>query len=67
VNAPDIVDRAAITEVAERVDWSGEELCPLNVDQLRSELRRLVEDQKVEALAIASVRAAFLKIPCRSS
>jgi N-methylhydantoinase A len=55
VNAPDIVDRAAITEVAERVDWSGEELCPLNVDQLRSELRRLVEDQKVEALAICFV------------
>jgi N-methylhydantoinase A len=55
VNAPDIVDRAAITEVAERVNWSGEELCRLDVEQLRSELRRLVEVQAVEALAICFV------------
>jgi N-methylhydantoinase A len=52
VNVPDIVDRDAIVEVEERVDWAGAELAPLNENQLRSELRRLVEELEVEALAV---------------
>jgi N-methylhydantoinase A len=55
VNAPDIVDRAAIAEVIERIDWAGEVLAPLDVEQLRTELRRLVEDLEVEALAVCFV------------
>ncbi|WP_028271812.1 hydantoinase/oxoprolinase family protein [Arthrobacter sp. UNC362MFTsu5.1] len=52
VNVPDLVARSAIAEIEERIDWSGEELVPLNEEQTVAELRRLVEEEKVEALAI---------------
>ncbi|HEX4306828.1 MAG TPA: hydantoinase/oxoprolinase family protein [Solirubrobacterales bacterium] len=52
VNAPDIVDRAAIGEIDERTDWSGEVLAPLDLEGLRREVERLVSEQGVSALAI---------------
>lgn len=55
VNPPDIVDRNAITEVDERVDWAGAELAPLNVPQLQGEVRRLVDGLEVEALAVCFI------------
>jgi N-methylhydantoinase A len=55
VNVPDLADRAAIREVDERVDWAGTELAPLNVSQLRSEVRRLVEELNVETLAVCFI------------
>ena len=55
VNVPDIVERDAIGEVDERIDWAGRELAPLNVDQLRAEARRLVDDLKADALAVCFV------------
>jgi N-methylhydantoinase A len=51
-NAPDIVARSAIAEVDERVNWSGEELAPLNREQLLGEVDRLVDEEKVEAIAV---------------
>ncbi|HET9103536.1 MAG TPA: hydantoinase/oxoprolinase family protein [Solirubrobacteraceae bacterium] len=52
LNVPDIVDRRAISEVDERVDWSGSVLVPLDLDQVRAEAKRLVEEMKVDALAV---------------
>jgi N-methylhydantoinase A len=51
-NVPDLVDRASIAEVAERVNYAGEAIKSLDADQLRSQVTRLVEEQKVEAIAV---------------
>jgi N-methylhydantoinase A len=51
-NVPDLVARAAISEIDERVDWSGEVLAPIDLDQVRAEARRLVEEVGIDALAI---------------
>lgn len=52
LNVPDIVDRRAISEVDERIDWSGTVLVPLDLDQVKVEATRLVEEMKVDALAV---------------
>ena len=52
LNVPDIVDRRAISEIDERIDWSGTVLVPINLDQVRTQAKRLVEEQQVDALAV---------------
>lgn len=52
VNVPDLVSRDAIAEIEERIDYAGEEVVPLNEKQLEREVRRLVEEQHVDAVAI---------------
>ena len=52
VNVPDLVDRLAIAEVEERVDWAGTILVPLDIETLKAEARRLVEEQGAQALSI---------------
>ena len=52
LNVPDIVDRRAIAEIDERIDWSGTVLVPLDLDQVRAQAKRLVEEQQVDALAV---------------
>lgn len=52
LNAPDIVNRAAIAEIHERVDYAGQILVPLDLAQVESEVGRLVDEQEIEALAI---------------
>jgi N-methylhydantoinase A len=52
VNVPDILDRRAIAEIDERTDWSGKVLVPIDLEQVRNQTRRLVEELKVDALAI---------------
>lgn len=52
VNPPDIVERPAFAEIDERIDWAGSVLAPLNLEQLKSEARRLVEGEAVDSLAI---------------
>jgi N-methylhydantoinase A len=52
VNVPDIVDRRAISEVDERIDWSGTVLVPVNLEQVRTEAKRLVEEMGCDALAV---------------
>jgi N-methylhydantoinase A len=49
---PDLVPREALAEIHERTNWEGEIIVPLNLDQVRAEARRLVEEVKVDALAI---------------
>ena len=51
VNVPDLVNRLAIAEVEERIDWSGTVLVPLDLESLRAAASRLVA-QGAEALSI---------------
>jgi N-methylhydantoinase A len=46
-----IVPRSRISEVAERVDSTGEALVPLDEEATRAAIRKLVEEDKIEALA----------------
>lgn len=52
VNVPDLVARDAIAEVEERIDYAGEEVVPLHREQLEKEIRRLVDEVGVEAIAV---------------
>jgi N-methylhydantoinase A len=52
VSVPDIIDRRGIREIDERVDWSGTVLVPVDLDQVRTEARWLVEELNIDALAI---------------
>ncbi|MDO8187799.1 hydantoinase/oxoprolinase family protein [Conexibacter sp. JD483] len=52
VNVPDLVQRRAIAEIDERVNWAGEVLVPLDVEQVKAQARYLVEEVGVDALAV---------------
>lgn len=47
-----IVSRDRIVGVTERVDFRGRVVIPINIEEAREGIRYLIEDQKVEALAI---------------
>jgi len=49
---PDIVRQRHVAEIDERVDKSGEVLVELSEDDVRREVRRLVEEEGVEAIAV---------------
>jgi N-methylhydantoinase A len=51
--APTLVPRRRRLEVPERIDVHGEVLVPLDEAALRRAVRTLVEEQKVEAIAVA--------------
>lgn len=51
-NAPDIVRKTDIMEVEERIDWRGNALVSLNQEALRGLVRRLVDVNKVESIAV---------------
>ncbi len=52
VNVPDLMDRRAIAEIDERVDWSGSVLVPVDLDGVKAAAKHLVEDVGIDALAI---------------
>jgi N-methylhydantoinase A len=52
VNVPDLVARDAIAEIDERIDWAGAVLAAIDVEQVKTEARRLVEEVGIDALAI---------------
>jgi N-methylhydantoinase A len=52
VNVPDLMDRRAIAEIDERVDWSGSVLVPVDLDAVKAAAKHLVEDVGIDALAI---------------
>jgi len=52
LNVPDIMDRRAIAEIDERIDWSGSVLVPVDLDGVREAARHLVEDVGIDALAV---------------
>jgi N-methylhydantoinase A len=49
---PDIVKRANVREVDERIDFAGREVIALNQDLVREAARALVEDHGCDAIAI---------------
>ncbi len=49
---PDIVQQRHVAEIDERVSRAGEVLVPLNEDDVRHEVARLVDEEGIEALAI---------------
>jgi N-methylhydantoinase A len=51
-NVPDLVSRQAIVEVDGRIDHTGTELVPVDLAEVEEALRYLVEDVKVDALAV---------------
>lgn len=52
VNPPDLVDRLSIAEVDGRLDYAGREVVALNQEQVREQVRLLVEDRRVESIAV---------------
>ncbi len=48
-----LVPRFLIREIDERMDCLGQEVAPLNVEQVERAVRSLVEEHQVEAIAIA--------------
>jgi N-methylhydantoinase A len=52
LNVPDLVARGAIAEIDERIDWSGAVITPIDLDQVRAEATRLVEESEIDALSI---------------
>jgi N-methylhydantoinase A len=52
VNVPDLLSRRAIAQITERIDYAGDELVALSVEQVQAEADRLVEREGVEAIAI---------------
>jgi N-methylhydantoinase A len=51
-NVPDIVARADILEVGERIDFAGTELVPLDEGEVLAAARQLVEESGVSAIAV---------------
>lgn len=51
-NVPDIVDRRDILEIEERIDALGRELVPLSEEGVLEAARMLVEERRVEAIAV---------------
>jgi N-methylhydantoinase A len=53
LSVPAILSSRVIAPIDERVDRTGEVVIPLDLEQLRSSVTRLVEDEGVEALAVS--------------
>jgi N-methylhydantoinase A len=52
LNVPDLMDRRAIAEIDERIDWSGSVLVPVDIEGVKEAARHLVEDVGIDALAV---------------
>jgi len=53
VTPPSLVPREAIEAISERVDRNGAILVPIDECQVEAAVRRLVEEQRVEAIAVS--------------
>jgi N-methylhydantoinase A len=51
------VPRERIIGVRERMDYQGNEIVPLNWDDVMQAIRRLIEDEKVDAIAVSLMHA----------
>ncbi|MDP6561117.1 MAG: hydantoinase/oxoprolinase family protein, partial [Candidatus Binatia bacterium] len=52
-----LVPRELVLGVRERMDYLGEEIVPLNRQDVMSAIRRLVDEEKVEAIAVSLLHA----------
>ena len=58
ITKPDpFVPRERIIGVRERMDYQGNEIVPLNRNDVMEAIRRLIEDDKVEAIAVSLMHA----------
>jgi N-methylhydantoinase A len=58
VTKPDpLVPRELIIGVGERIDYRGEVVVPLNREDVMAAIRRLIRDEKVEAIAVSLLHA----------
>ena len=58
ITKPDpFVPRERIVGVRERMDYQGNEIVPLNRADVMEAIRRLIEDDKVEAIAVSLIHA----------
>jgi N-methylhydantoinase A len=55
LSTPNILDHRTIAAIEERIDRNGDIVVPINLDQVKAEVRRLVEDEGVEAIAVSFV------------
>src|SRR5919106_2517862 len=51
------VPRERVIGVRERMDYQGNEIVPLNWDDVMAAIRQLIEDEKVEAIAVSLMHA----------
>ena len=51
------VPRERVIGVRERIDYQGNEIVPLNWDDVMEAIRRLIEEEKVEAIAVSLMHA----------
>jgi N-methylhydantoinase A len=51
------VTRERVIGVRERIDYQGNEIVPLNWDDVMEAIRRLIEDDKVDAIAVSLMHA----------
>ena len=51
------VPRERVIGVRERMDYQGNEIVPLNWDDVMQAIRRLIEEEKVEAIAVSLMHA----------
>lgn len=52
-----LVPRERVVGVRERIDYKGNEIVPLNWEDVMQAIRRLIEDDKVEAIAVSLLHA----------
>jgi N-methylhydantoinase A len=58
ITKPDpFVSRERVIGVRERMDYQGNEIVPLNWDDVMDAIRRLMEEEKVEAIAVSLMHA----------
>ena len=58
VTKPDpLVPRERIIGVRERIDYLGQEVVPLNRGDVMDAIRRLIKDEKIEAIAVSLLHA----------
>jgi N-methylhydantoinase A len=55
LSTPNILEHRTIAAIEERIDRNGDVVVPINLDQVKREVRRLVDEEGVEAIAVSFV------------
>ena len=55
LSTPNILEHRTIAAIDERIDRNGEIVVPIDLDQVKAAVRRLVEEEGVEAIAVSFV------------
>ena len=55
LSTPNILEHRTIAAIEERIDRNGDVVVPINLAQVKEAARHLVDDERVEALAVSFV------------